>query len=100
MAAAVKRRKGARTQSAKGDTYHVIGPHGNELKGKEKFSSSGMAVSFAQTRAMSDAVPDENEPMSVYWIERRSLFGPAVVLYKLERRATGELFTFTVSTDD
>lgn len=80
---AVKRRRRTETLAGR-DTFHVLDPSGVQLAVK---GAAPHALTVAQKIA--EKSPDE----IVLTVDRRSLFGPAVQLYRVTRAECGTVFT-------
>lgn len=73
------------------DTFHVVGPAGDlAVKG-----AAAHALVAAQERAQRNYA-DTVELI----VERRSLFGPAAKLYRVERTESGDVLTYTIESVD
>jgi hypothetical protein len=79
-----RRRAPAPRPSADKDTYHVLDPKGVQIGTK---TEAAHALVFAHRAA--EQYPTE----VVLTVERRTLFGPAVALYRVTRDEGGTVFT-------
>ena len=90
-------RKTKRTQDLSArDTYHVVGPTGDlAVKGPAgPQDPAAIALVTAQGQATHAKVP------VTYHVERRSLFGPSVRLYRVERTEDGRVLTWKIEAVD
>lgn len=86
-------RKTKRTSTLAGrDTYHVLGPAGEELAVK---GEAAHAMTTAQERAMRNFADT-----ATLTVERRSLFGPPAELYRVVRTEDGAILTYTIEPVD
>jgi hypothetical protein len=90
------RKKRATSTLAARDTYHVVGPSGDlAVKGPAGPQDPGaLALVVAQAHAITAPDPIELR------VERRTLFGPPVTLYRVVLDAEGVVKTFTVNHVD
>jgi hypothetical protein len=54
------------------------------------------AIALVKTQQHAQDIPEAG----TYYVERQTLFGPAVDLYAVERTEDGRVLTWTLSTDD
>lgn len=94
--AATKTRRRRRTTSAPpvpGKTSWVIlNVNGDVLR--ETGYGAAVTLKLAQARAL-----DQDDPVT-YTVERRDLFGPPALLYRVDRDEDGIVLTTTISEED
>ena len=73
------------------DTYHVVGPSGSDLDVK---GEAPHALVVAQGRA------ERWGSEVTLTVERRSLFGPSAMLYRVDRTSDGMVYTTTTNAED
>lgn len=93
MSAVRRRRKKSDDTLAAKDTFHVLDPAGIEIK------VTGYGPKVGLLLAMERAQRDFDKPVALT-VERRSLFGPATPLYRVERDEHGNVKAFTLEAQD
>ena len=90
------RTKRATSTLAARDTYHVVGPSGDlAVKGPAgPQDPAALALVVAQAHAITAAEPVELR------VERRTLFGPPVSLYRVVLDEEGVVKTYTINAED
>lgn len=82
------------------DTYHILGPNGAELdvRGYDPSfptdTQDRLALGIAQQRAFDFEAP------ATLTVERRSLFGPAVTVYRVVHEEDNAVVTYIVNAVD
>jgi hypothetical protein len=88
-----RRRKKSDDTLAGKDTFHVLDPAGLQI------TVTGYGPRVGLLLAQERAQRDYTDPV-ILTVERRSLFGPATPLYRVERNARGEVLSFTLAQED
>jgi hypothetical protein len=86
-----RRRKKTEVLLTKGDSFHVMHPQDGEL-----------AIKGAAHHALNvgTRVAEQAPGPVTLTIERRSLFGPAATIFRIERYENGAVSAFTVDGQD
>jgi hypothetical protein len=98
MAVATKRRRRTVRRDApvtSGTTFHILDQEGHDLRGPQ--ATSGLAVSRALN--IIQRWGEDGDEATLY-IERRTLFGSPVELYRLVRDEDGTITTYTTNLED
>jgi hypothetical protein len=97
MAVATKRRRVARKDKpiTSGTTFHILDQEGHDLRGP--LLSPGVAVSRAQNIIQRRG---EDGDEATLYIERHTLFGDPVELYRVVREEDGAISTYTTNLED
>lgn len=78
-----------------GTTFHILDQEGHDLRGPQP--SPGVALSRAQNIIQQDGTDGDEGTL---YIERHTLFGDPVELYRVFRDEHGVVFTYTTSQED
>ena len=99
MAVATKRRRRAPVRKdvpvTSGTTFHILDQNGVELRPAQ--AHPGVALVKAQDIALRWG--EDGDEATIY-VERRTLFGKPIELYRVVRQEDGSITTYTTSLED